>query len=134
MVVHAGRCQQARNRRPIAIRAAVGEDDDRVAGGDRVARALLQGIHRGRQTPCALLCVVEHRQRDRLERRLVHVTQLRELIVVDDRVLDFDLPARLGPRLEQVASGPIVDPIVVTSSSRMASSGGFVTCAKSCLK
>jgi len=28
-------------------------------------------------------------------------------------------------------SGPIVDPIEVTSSSRMASSGGFVTCANS---
>ncbi len=42
MVVHAGGREQARNRRLIAIGAAVREDDDRVAGGDRVARALLQ--------------------------------------------------------------------------------------------
>ena len=33
-----------------------------------------------------------------------------------------------------LSSGPIVDDTDVTTSSRMASSGGFVTCAKSCEK
>ena len=50
-------------------------------------------------------------------------------------IRDLDLPARLGPRIEQVAlrarSSIAID---VTSSSRIASSGGLVTCANSCLK
>src|SRR5258706_10522 len=39
-----------------------------------------------------------------------------------------------GSGFSRFRSGPIVEPIDVTSSSRMASRGGFVTCANSCLK
>ena len=39
-----------------------------------------------------------------------------------------------GSGFSRLRSGPIVDSIDVTSSSRIASSGGLVTCANSCLK
>jgi hypothetical protein len=54
------------------------------------------------------------------------VPELGELVVVDHRVLDRDLVARLGRGSSRLPSGPIVDPIDVTSSSRIASSGGLV--------
>jgi hypothetical protein len=46
VMVHARRRQQARDRRVIAIDGAVRQDQDVVAGGDRVARAALQVRHR----------------------------------------------------------------------------------------
>jgi hypothetical protein len=39
-----------------------------------------------------------------------------------------------GPGFSRLDSGPMVEPIDVTSSSRIASSGGLVTCAKSWVK
>ena len=39
-----------------------------------------------------------------------------------------------GDYRSMLASGPTVDATAVTTSSRMASRGGFVTCANSCLK
>ena len=39
-----------------------------------------------------------------------------------------------GRGSSRLPSGPIVDSIDVTSSSRIASSGGLVTCANTCLK
>ena len=39
-----------------------------------------------------------------------------------------------GPGSSRLASGPTDDDTAVTTSSRIASSGGLVTCAKSCLK
>ena len=46
MMVHAGRREQARDRRAIAVGAAVRQDQDRVARFDRVAGALLQLLQR----------------------------------------------------------------------------------------
>ena len=54
-----------------------------------------------------LLRIEQHRQRRRAERRVRRqMAQLRHVLVVDDRVLDLDLPARLRLGLEQVALGP----------------------------
>ena len=106
MMVHAGRRQQARNRRALAIGAAVREDEDRVARFHGGAGLPLQLVHRVLEARAALPRVEQHRERDRLEPRLVHVAQLRQLRVVDDRVLDADLAARLRPRIEQVALRP----------------------------
>ena len=39
-----------------------------------------------------------------------------------------------GSGSSRLRSGPMVEAMSVTSSSRIASSGGFVTCANSCLK
>ena len=54
VMVHAGRREQARNRRAIAVGVAVRQDQDRVAGFDRVARARASGLParaRGRGRP-----------------------------------------------------------------------------------
>ena len=108
VMVDAGRRQQARNRRALLGHAAVGQDEDRVAGGDGGARLLVEAVQRPLERRAAFPRVERHRQRRRaeaLERRRVDVTQLGQLIVVDDRIADVDLAARfrLGP--EQVALG-----------------------------
>ena len=46
----------------------------------------------------------------------------------------ISLRACPGPSSSRLGSGPIAPPIAVTSSSRMASSGGLVTCANICVK
>ena len=106
MMVDARRGQQARNRGAVPIDAAVRKDQNRVAGVDRVVRPPLEILDGSLQPRAAVARVEQHRQRDRPEARLVDVPQLRQLVVVDDRVLDLDLAARLRPRVEQVALGP----------------------------
>ena len=65
-----------------------------------------QLLHRALEARAVLLRVVQQRQRRRTERRARRqVAQLGHLIVVEDREVDLDLPARLGLRLEQVALG-----------------------------
>ena len=54
VMVHAGRRQQARDRRAVAIGAAVRQDHDGVAGVDRVARALLQLLERALEARAVL--------------------------------------------------------------------------------
>ena len=51
VMVHARRREQARDRRAIAIGVAVRQDQDRVAGVDRVARAPLQILQRAARGP-----------------------------------------------------------------------------------
>ena len=66
---------------------------------------------------------------------LVDVGQLGQVVVVDDRVGQDDLPARRrASGSSRLPSGPSFDRLEVTSSSRMASSGGFVTWANSWVK
>jgi hypothetical protein len=62
------------------------------------------------------------------------VDDLGQLVVVDDRERQHELAGvrRAAPR--GVALGPMVVPSEVTSSSRIASSGGLVTCANSWVK
>ena len=106
MMVDARRRQQARDRRAIAIGAAVRQDQNRIARSDRAAGDLLEVLHRPIEAGTILAGVEQHRQRDGSEARLVHVPQLCQLVVVDHRILDPDLTARLRPRIEQVALGP----------------------------
>ncbi len=106
MLVDRGRRQQARNRRAVTIGVPVRQDDDRVAGGDGIAGALLQLLERARKTRAPARRIEDRRQRRRPERGQVHVAQPRELLVVDHRVVDRDLPAGFRPRVEQVAFGP----------------------------
>ena len=65
---------------------------------------------------------------------VVDVQDLGELVVVDDRERQHDLRQDAGPGASRLCSGPIVPASEVTSSSRMASSGGLVTWANSCEK
>ena len=54
-MVHRRGRQQARNGRELEIHAAVRQDDDSVAFGNRLARALLQILEGARQTQPARL-------------------------------------------------------------------------------
>ena len=54
MMVHAGRGEQARNRRADAIGVAIRQDQDRVAGVDRIAGASLQVLHRALEAVAVL--------------------------------------------------------------------------------
>src|SRR5262249_3798886 len=89
MVMYARRRHPARNRRPLAIGAAIRQDQNRVACLDRRARLPLQMLERFLKTGSALTGIEEHRQRRRFEPRFIHVTKLRRLVVVDDRILDL---------------------------------------------
>jgi hypothetical protein len=105
MMMDARRREQARDRRAVPIDGPVRQDDDGVARLDRRAGLLLQLLQGALETAAAFARIEHHRQGDRLELRLVDVAQLRHLVVVDDRVLDGDLPAGFGPRIEQVSLG-----------------------------
>ena len=66
---------------------------------------------------------------------VVDVDDLGELVVVDDRERQRQLPAALRAGREQVGLGADRGPPTeVTTSSRMASSGGLVTWANNCWK
>ena len=74
-------------------------------------------------------------ERLRLEDAGVDLAQLLELVVAQDRVVDHELARVLGRLVEQVA---LRADARLRRSSRpprgSESIGGFVTCAKSCLK
>ncbi len=107
MVVHAGRGQQAGNGRVGGVDAAVREDEDAVAGRHGLAGLAAQFGHGTLETGAVLLRVVEERERLRPERGpRRQVPDLRDLVVVDDWVLDADLPAGFGIGRQEVALGP----------------------------
>ncbi len=106
MVVHAGRREQARDRSASAVGSAIRQDQDRVARFDGGARLPFQVLERLTQAGAAPAWIEEHRQGGRLESGFVDVTKLRRLGVVDHRVIDLDLPARFGPRIEEIALRP----------------------------
>ena len=106
MVVHARRREQARDRSVRGAHAAIRQDQDRVARLHGIARALAKVRHRALEPGPVVGGIEQHRQGDGAEPLVLEVPQLRRLLVADDGVLDFDLPARLGPRIEQVALGP----------------------------
>ncbi len=106
-MVHSGRRQQARNRGVGGVHTAVRQDDDAVAGRHRLAGLPAQLRHRAGETRAPFRRVVEQRQRRRAEwRSRRQVAELGDLVVVEDRIFDRDLPAGLGRRFEQVALGP----------------------------
>ena len=53
MMVHAGRGEQARNRRELSVDAAIRQDQDVVAGLDGLARLDAQLLQRRRETRAA---------------------------------------------------------------------------------
>ena len=99
MVMDARGRQETGNGRVCSIDAAIGENQNAVPFGHRVARSLLEILHRAGQTAAARLRVVQHWNGDRAETALVDVSQLCELLVVENRGLHLDLAARLGLRL-----------------------------------
>ena len=132
-MMHARGRQQAGERRARAIGVAIGEDEDRVAGIDAPAARLFRSSS-ACSSPDPPVEVEQHRNPRRAETGVVDVAQPRHLIVVDDRVLDLICRHDSGRGSSRLPSGPMVDSIEVTSCSRIASSGGLVTCANTCLK
>ena len=141
--------QQGGNGRPVGRGVAVGEDDHVGAlrdGGRDPAPHLVDGAAQrlaprlgGRAGPAGLADVEQPVDGEGLEARrlavLVDVHELGQVVAVDHRQRQEDLAARPAARASsRFASGPIVAASDVTSSSRMASSGGFVTWANSWVK
>ncbi len=98
VMVHAGRGQQARDRRQIA-RSRRGPTGSGCRSRPSPPR---WPCGTARPSPCSspappVRRVEQHRQRRGAERQLRRqVAQLGHVLVVDDRVLDVDLPARLA--------------------------------------
>jgi hypothetical protein len=138
VVVDGGGHQQRRDRARVLVAVPVGQHDDPGAGGDRLAdlgAQLLDGLRQRR--PAAVDVEVAGDPDGGVAGQVavvVDVQDLGQLVVVDDRVGQEQLPAGRRGGLQQVLLGPKVRPRLVTSSSRMASSGGLVTWANSCPK
>ena len=97
VMVHARGREQARNRRVRRIDAAVRENQDAVAGGHGLTRLAAQLGHRALEPRTILIRVVQQRQRRRTKRRARRqMPKLRDLVVVQNRILDLDLPAGLA--------------------------------------
>ena len=127
--------------RSFCVAVAVGQHDDPRAVRDRLGdlgRADLDRPSRQRRSPPP---ATSYRPGDPDGGEagqvavVVDVQDLGQLVVVDDRERQ-ERPAGsdAGPGSSRFCSGPMVRPRLVTSSSRMASSGGLVTCANSWLK
>jgi hypothetical protein len=138
VVVHRRGEQQRRDGRHVLGRVAVGQHDEPGAGGDRGRHLAADPVQRVAQRLSPAVDRVEAVHRHGGEAGqvavVVDVQDLGQLVVVDDRVGQEHLPAGGGGGLQQVLLGPKVRPRLVTSSSRMASSGGLVTWANSCPK
>ena len=134
-MMHAGDRQQRRDRRVLAVDAAVGQDDVLVPGRDRGARLPAQAIRR-RSSPAPFLRVYRIGSVTDLNgpRPCLELAQLVQLVVL--RIGDFSLICRAdcGAGSSRLNSPPMVVAIDMMISSRMQSTGGLVTWAKSCLK
>ena len=106
VVVDARDREQRRDRRPLGADRAVGQDQDVDAGRERVVGLRADAVERLRHPVRPL----RDRPRDvdgaRREDGAVHVAQLRELAVEQDRRLHRELMRVLGRLGEQVALGP----------------------------
>ena len=103
VMVHAGGGQEAGDRRELPADAAVRQDQNVVPGFDGLAGLETQLIQRRRQPRASFFGPVQHLERDRAEPGDLDVAELRELVVVDDRIRDANLPARRRFRLQEVA-------------------------------
>ena len=108
VMVHSGGGQQAGNGSHVVIHATVREDQDIAAVLDCSCRGEAKLFDRLHQTLGSFRSLEKHRQRLRLEASIGLVRKLRqfrELVIVDDGILQLDLVAALGLRIEQVALG-----------------------------
>ena len=106
MVVGSGDREQRRQRCAVLTDGAVGEDQDVCAGGERyvglVAQPLERSSHPGRpfaDGPGDVECA-------RLEDRRMHLPQLLELGIEQDRGLQYELPRVLRRLVEEVLLRP----------------------------
>ena len=112
VVVHGGEHQERRDRREIGVRVAVGEHEELRAVGDRGVGLFAHLPQPGRERFGTLVDPVEAPDDARpLRAELAlaprnEVLDLRELVVVDHREVENDLPGVIGRRGQQVALRP----------------------------
>ena len=102
VVMDAGGRQQTRDRHMLGVHPAVREHKERVAGLDRLAGLTTQLVHRSLEPRRPAAGVEQHRQRHPAQRRVGAVPQLRQLLVVEDRVVDAHLVTGFRLRFQQV--------------------------------
>ena len=141
MMMHGRAGEQRRDRDAVGAGAAVGQDDDVDAVAHRglglaAQSASMRVFHAGG----AGLGRPGRVERERLEMRFVdHVGDRADFFQVrigEDRLAHFQpLGAATVPsRSNRFGRGPMIETRLITSSSRIGSIGGLVTCAKFCLK
>ena len=139
MMMHGGAGEQRGNRNPVRARHAVGQDDDVDAFAHRAFGARAEFVEHLLQPGRAEAGMEGGVERARLE-----------MGVGDHRRSSgsFPGPRRSGSagalrgawceampcRSNRFGRGPMIETRLITSSSRIGSIGGLVTCAKFCLK
>jgi len=141
VVVHAGHREEGGDRRELGRDAAVGEDDDVRAVPNGRGGLAADLLHGGLEARPAAGRREEDRDRPRPERprpgAALGVSRRRSFSsssFVRIGVGSLIWWAESGVGSSRFRSGPIVVSTAMTISSRIASTGGFVTWAKSCLK
>ena len=139
VMMHGRAGEQRRDRDALGAGAAVRQDDDvdAVAHGRFGARA--QRVERVLQAGGAVLGRPGGVEEARLEMAVADLrdrADLFQVLVGEDRLAHFEpLGAATTPsRSNRFGRGPMIETRLITSSSRIGSIGGFVTCAKFCLK
>ena len=102
-IVHRGHRQQAGNRRVGRIDAAVGEDQQRVAGIDGERGAGAQVVERVLQARLAILGAEQRRQRGRQQIARGDAAQLFQIAIGEDRMRQLERVAVLRRLVQNVA-------------------------------
>ena len=139
MMMHGGAGEQRRDRNPVRARHAVGQDDDVDALAHRAFGARAQFVEHllhARRAEAGMEGGVERARLEMACRRYRRSSG------------SFPGPRRSGSagalraawcearpcRSNRFGRGPMIETRLITSSSRIGSIGGLVTCAKFCLK
>ena len=109
VLVHDRGHQQRRDRRVLVVTVAVGQDQDAGARGDGLRTVALDPLQRAGQGRSAAVDAVTAVDQRAFEAGLVavgvDVPDAGQVVVVDHRTRQRDLPARRRARVEQVALG-----------------------------
>ena len=106
IVMQARDREQRRDRRELAIHAAIAQDEDvHFLFLDHAPRHQPDLFHRLDQALLAARHAEQHRQHADAQARQIHAAHLREFLVREDRPLHFEAAAVGRLRIEQVAFG-----------------------------
>ena len=133
-MVHRADGEERRHRDPLGAHGAVGEDEDVGAAGERGVGLGADALDRALQPGDAFLD--RPRGVDRAPLKTSDSTW-RRLSSSWLRRIGFSMiscRACSGVSSSRLRSEPTSDCTLITTASRIESIGGFVTCAKSCLK
>ena len=141
VVVHGRGQQQRRDRRVHLVAVAIAEHDDASAVGDGLADLGADRVEGPlqRQPPAGDPVQAADHDRRRAPGSALRSSSLMWMILASSSLSitgngSVSCRQLSGPGCSRLASGPTEPPTEVTTSSRMASSGGLVTWANSCWK